>query len=163
MGRMLCQHGVPNGDDPGNEQCEDCIEGNILVDDPVNHPNHYTANGIEVIDFIEAKGLENDYCLGNVIKYIARAPFKGNYLIDLKKALWYLNRRIEQIENKEDEITEEFDGAPDFIKDDRESLLLEYITLLSEELDETVPVAYAHGWRSSRHEEGERLRKLLGL
>jgi hypothetical protein len=63
--------------------------------DPVNHPSHYTTGGIETIDFIEAKEL--DYHLGNVVKYITRAKHKGNELENLKKAQWYLNRKIENL------------------------------------------------------------------
>ena len=61
--------------------------------DPVNHPPHYTHGGIEVIDAIEAWGL--GYHLGNVVKYVARAKHKGNYLQDLQKAQWYLQREID--------------------------------------------------------------------
>ena len=60
--------------------------------DPVNHPKHYTAGGIETIDFIEAKRL--GYNLGNVVKYITRSGLKGNQLEDLRKAQWYLTREI---------------------------------------------------------------------
>ena len=60
--------------------------------DPVNHPAHYKAGGIETIDFIEAKKL--GYNLGNVVKYITRADLKGNRKQDLEKALWYLKREI---------------------------------------------------------------------
>ena len=60
--------------------------------DSVNHPAHYTAGGIETIDFIEAKKL--NYNLGNVIKYLTRADHKGNKLEDLRKAQWYLTREI---------------------------------------------------------------------
>lgn len=60
--------------------------------DPVNNPAHYTAGGIETIDFIEAKKL--GYNLGNVVKYITRAGHKGNQLEDLRKAQWYLTREI---------------------------------------------------------------------
>jgi len=60
--------------------------------DPVNHPPHYKAGGIETIDFIEAKKL--GYNLGNVVKYITRADLKGNRKQDLEKALWYLKREI---------------------------------------------------------------------
>jgi hypothetical protein len=60
--------------------------------DPVNHPAHYKAGGIETIDFIEAKKL--NYNLGNVVKYIARSELKGNRTQDLEKALWYLKREI---------------------------------------------------------------------
>lgn len=60
--------------------------------DPVNNPPHYTAGGIETIDFIEAKKL--GYNLGNVVKYITRSGLKGNRLEDLRKAQWYLAREI---------------------------------------------------------------------
>ena len=60
--------------------------------DPVNHPFHYKTGGIETIDFIEAKAL--NYNLGNVVKYISRAEYKGNRKQDLEKAAWYLNREI---------------------------------------------------------------------
>lgn len=62
------------------------------VPDMVNNPPHYTTGGVEVIDFIDAMGL--DYHLGNVVKYVARSDKKGNVLEDLKKARWYLNRAI---------------------------------------------------------------------
>ena len=64
------------------------------AEDMVNQPPHYKTGGIETIDFIEAKGL--NYRLGNVIKYITRAEHKGNRAEDLKKALWYLQREIDQ-------------------------------------------------------------------
>ena len=64
------------------------------MSEAVNSPAHYTQGGIETIDFIEAKGLHNDYYLGNVIKYVSRALYKGKELEDLKKAQWYLNRAI---------------------------------------------------------------------
>ena len=64
--------------------------------DMVNSPNHYTAGGIETIDFIEAKKL--GYHLGNVVKYVSRADYKGRSLEDLKKARWYLDREIDRLE-----------------------------------------------------------------
>jgi hypothetical protein len=64
-------------------------------EDTINHPPHYKVGGIEVIDFIEAKGF--NYRLGNVIKYISRADYKGDRLENLKKAQWYLNREIEKL------------------------------------------------------------------
>lgn len=66
--------------------------------DMVNSPSHYTAGGIETIDFIEAKEL--DYCLGNCVKYISRAgkKEKSKKVEDLKKAAWYLHRAISNLE-----------------------------------------------------------------
>lgn len=66
--------------------------------DMVNHPPHYNVNGIEVIDVIENYKL--NYRLGNVVKYVLRSDLKGNRLQDLKKALWYLQREIEQSEKQ---------------------------------------------------------------
>jgi hypothetical protein len=63
----------------------------FLKPDAIN-PDHYKQHGIETIDIIEAWDL--NYRLGNVVKYISRANHKGNYLEDLKKARWYLNREI---------------------------------------------------------------------
>jgi hypothetical protein len=67
----------------------------IMTHDNVNHPAHYKAGGIETIDFIEAKSL--NYNLGNVVKYITRADYKGNKIEDLKKAQWYLNREVSNL------------------------------------------------------------------
>ena len=67
----------------------------IAQHDSVNHPKHYTAGGIETIDFIEAKKL--GYNLGNVVKYITRSDYKGNKLEDLRKAQWYLTREINSL------------------------------------------------------------------
>lgn len=66
-----------------------------LKEDVINHPSHYTRGKIEVIDFIEDQRLP--YHLGNVIKYIARAGYKGDKLEDLKKARWYLDRYINAV------------------------------------------------------------------
>lgn len=64
--------------------------------DNVNSPSHYTQGEIEVIEVIEyitAKyPAEIRYHLGNVIKYICRAPFKGKLQEDLNKSSWYLKR-----------------------------------------------------------------------
>ena len=66
--------------------------------DPVNRPAHYTDGKIEVIDFIEDKNL--GFCLGNAIKYIARAGKKDptKEIEDLNKAKWYIERRIKELE-----------------------------------------------------------------
>ena len=68
----------------------------------VNHPQHYGGelNTYEVIKIIEA--LEMDFHLGNTFKYIARAGKKetDREIQDLKKALWYLERKIQLLENK---------------------------------------------------------------
>jgi len=69
-----------------------------MENDSVNNPAHYTDGNIEVIDFIEDKKL--GFCLGNSVKYIARAGKKDptKLLEDLKKAEWYLKREIRKVE-----------------------------------------------------------------
>lgn len=69
-----------------------------MSDEAVNHPKHYTLGGIEVIDAIDA--WELGFSLGNAVKYIARAKHKGAELQDLKKARWYLDHAIAQLEKK---------------------------------------------------------------
>lgn len=68
-----------------------------MVNDTINHPSHYTDGKIEVIDFIEDKGL--NFHKGNAVKYIARAGKKdpAKEAEDLGKAVWYLNREIDRI------------------------------------------------------------------
>ena len=74
--------------------------GHSVENDTVNKPAHYTDGKIEVIDFIEDKKL--GFCLGNAIKYISRAGKKDptKEVEDLKKAAWYINRRIKELEEK---------------------------------------------------------------
>lgn len=75
-----------------------------LKDNAVDHPQYYANTKIEVIDYIEDKNL--GFCLGNAIKYISRAGKKESATMDtkqkaiqdLEKAIWYINRRIEEIE-----------------------------------------------------------------
>lgn len=71
--------------------------------DNVNHPSHYTQGGVECIDAITAAtvnktGIEA-VCTANVIKYLWRYESK-NGLEDVKKAQWYLNRLIAEMEGK---------------------------------------------------------------
>ena len=64
--------------------------------DAVCSPKHYRANGMEVIDVIEAFVPQNPH-LANVVKYVLRAGRKDpdKYEEDLKKAAWYLDRAIQ--------------------------------------------------------------------
>ena len=70
------------------------------ANDPVNHPSHYTQGKIECIDFIMDKKL--NFCRGNAIKYMVRAGIKdkSKEVEDLQKAIFYLNREIENIREK---------------------------------------------------------------
>ena len=79
-------------------------EDKIPINDNVNHPKHYTnhPSGIECIE------ITRHYCftIGNAIKYLWRAGLKTEEgmtnkqkeIEDLKKAIWYINDRIKQLE-----------------------------------------------------------------
>lgn len=69
--------------------------------DAINHPGHYNAGKardgdgtakFEAIKLIEDWGVGRGFCIGNAIKYILRAPHKGDPTTDLEKAAWYLER-----------------------------------------------------------------------
>jgi len=70
------------------------------INNKINHPSHYTDGKIEVIDYIEDKKF--NYHLGNAIKYISRAGKKDDYVQDLEKAKWYINREIERYQKEYD-------------------------------------------------------------
>ena len=63
----------------------------------VNHPSHYIFGKFEVIDVLE-DWFPKDPILWQVGKYIARSPHKGTELVDLKKAMVYLQRKINMLE-----------------------------------------------------------------
>lgn len=76
----------------------------------VNHPQHYQwlkdLCGIEPIDIARYM----DFCLGNAIKYILRAGHKVDSSMDnkekeiedLRKAIWYINNKIDLLRNARD-------------------------------------------------------------
>ena len=71
------------------------------IADMVNNPSHYTSGGIETIDFLEAKMSCEEvigYLKGNVLKYLSRAGKKNDDVEDYKKAQWYLNRLVKNVE-----------------------------------------------------------------
>lgn len=71
--------------------------------DSVAHPSHYAGGcRIEPIDFIEDHQLP--FHLGNAVKYIARAGRKdpAKTVEDLQKAMWYIERYIKVLQEKEE-------------------------------------------------------------
>jgi hypothetical protein len=74
----------------------DAIKVDSRPEDVVNHPSHYTwlPNGLEVIDVTAAFS----FVRGNALKYLMRADHKGRTLEDLKKARWYIDYEIRQLE-----------------------------------------------------------------
>lgn len=69
------------------------------TDPATQHPIHYNMGKIEVIEAIVDWRL--NFRLGNVVKYVARAPHKGKQLEDLRKARFYLDHEIKELEAEE--------------------------------------------------------------
>ena len=72
--------------------------GNIV--DNVNSPSHYGQGKIEAIEYISDFLTPEEYqgyLRGNIAKYLHRFPYK-NGIEDLKKAQWYLERLIQEVE-----------------------------------------------------------------
>ena len=64
--------------------------------DQVDHPAHYTSHpsGVECITITE----HMTFLRGNAMKYLWRAGSKGSELEDLKKARWYIDREIANLQ-----------------------------------------------------------------
>ena len=88
-------------------QIKDIIENtDENKQDNVNHPSHYTSHpsGIECIEITK----HYDFCIGNAIKYLWRSGLKheegmddrDKQVEDLKKAIWYINKKIEMLEEE---------------------------------------------------------------
>lgn len=82
------------------QDLNECIGQEV---DVVNHPSHYTKGRIECIDAIDSattgkSGIEA-VCVANIIKYLYRYEEK-NGLEDVKKAKWYINKLISELESK---------------------------------------------------------------
>lgn len=81
------------------------MESGVENYDRVNHPYHYTMHpsGVECIDITR----HYDFCVGNAIKYLWRSGLKSEIgmedvdkqIEDLKKAIWYINDKINQLNN----------------------------------------------------------------
>ena len=87
-----------NKNNPKNNLRSSFVPEGSIDSDMVNSPDHYTHNGIEAINVIEAKLTDEQYqgyLQGSVMKYLLRSNYKGKRNEDLKKAQWYLNTLVE--------------------------------------------------------------------
>lgn len=108
-------------DDPIKYFCYDCVDpktdesanfcwraGHKLVirgtdtpvNDPVNHPKHYTSDpsGVECITITRHR----NFNIGNAMKYLWRAGLKDSdaHVQDLEKAIFYINDEIARLRNE---------------------------------------------------------------
>ncbi|ASN68078.1 hypothetical protein 8F11_43 [uncultured Caudovirales phage] len=99
------QHFAPPTYDLSYDATDEQIRAAIGAEesDAVYHPNHYTQGRFETIEVIEeiTAGYSDgfvSYNIGNVLKYIARAPYKHDTPVeDLRKAERYLRYAIERL------------------------------------------------------------------
>ena len=97
-----CYNWYKELDQASCENAEDSCCNKEQNVDMVNHPSHYTQGGIECIDALKAAtvsktGIEA-VCTANAIKYLWRYEEK-NGIEDVKKARWYIDRLIKELEN----------------------------------------------------------------
>tara|TARA_R110000796_G_scaffold45318_3_gene109661 strand:- start:3 stop:269 length:267 start_codon:yes stop_codon:yes gene_type:complete len=62
-------------------------------------PNHYVDMKLSPLEYIMANEGAFTWCISNVIKYVSRYRNK-NGIEDLKKARWYLDRQIQELEKE---------------------------------------------------------------
>ena len=76
-------------------------EGELDLGDMVNSPVHYNKHGVECIDAIKATTGDHfiSYCIGNAMKYVWRYSYKKKPKEDLSKAIWYIQRAIDELPN----------------------------------------------------------------
>lgn len=73
----------------------------LLTSDPVNNPSHYASGDIECIDAIKASMTREaflGYLKGNIQKYMWRYEKKVNPIEDVKKARWYMNKLVDELD-----------------------------------------------------------------
>ena len=87
-------------EEKAKEEPKPQVVSTMPKDNPVSHPSHYADGKIEVIDFIEDKGL--NFNRGNAVKYLCRAGKKdpAKEIEDLEKAMWYINHEIERLKGE---------------------------------------------------------------
>ena len=79
----------------------------MSYNDIINNPTHYSVGGIQPLDYLKAKmplEMTNNQAVlwWNVGKYHARCGHKSAMLRDLKKARFFLERLINDLESQEE-------------------------------------------------------------
>lgn len=82
------------------------MEDTTVATDNVNKPDHYNTGAVECIDYLRdnmPRDAFEGYLEGCAKKYMHRWRYKGVPLQDLKKAKWYLERLISEVDLWEDD------------------------------------------------------------
>ena len=89
---------------PGGSRSGMGVSRKILEDDPINKPSHYRQTDWEAIEIIKKSMTEDEYqgyLRGNIMKYTMRYRYKKQPIEDLRKARWYLEELIKEVNNDE--------------------------------------------------------------
>lgn len=81
-----------------NIQIDETVK-DLLENPVVNRPPHYTSTKYEVIDVIE-EWFPNDPHLFSAVQYLARWDKKGDPTENLKKAIWYIHRKLQKFDKR---------------------------------------------------------------
>ena len=102
IGRQALMQGCDIYGEVDDTECHNTggVETNDIIEE-VDHPEHYNSGETEVIDIIEDWNL--GFHDGNALKYIARHKHKENPEKDIEKAIWYLERHLENLRDKKNE------------------------------------------------------------
>lgn len=106
-GDYLYGHDEEDGDDLICKvvECKSQFKKEQIETDAIN-PSHYKHNGIETIDYMKAVSTEEEF-KGHLrltaIKYISRLGKKDCPKQEIKKAIWYLNKLLEEYEAENNE------------------------------------------------------------
>lgn len=73
------------------------------MSDLVHNPKHYQGNGIECIEAMEAMAGKEYFvahCRLTAMKYIWRTGKKEDAIMDIEKAIWYLDRAVKALKKE---------------------------------------------------------------
>lgn len=91
----------------------------MKINDNVNHPNHY-CEGRKYEPWDVIVDWQLDYLTGNAVKYLSRAGRKdpSKETEDLRKAVAYIEKRIEVLESRKSSDSDDSIYEDDFDMDD---------------------------------------------
>jgi len=92
--QQIVQSIKPHGVEMHEEAYSKCI-------DMVLNPPHYNQNGLETIDYMRAYSTKEEFighCRLTALKYLSRMNAKDEPLENARKANWYIEKMIEEME-----------------------------------------------------------------
>ena len=127
------------------------------MNNAVEHPKHYRLEGInEVLDVIRYALSEEEYLgflKGNVIKYVLRAPYKGELEQDWEKASYYANlvkKSSDRTSDEEKPNEEDFETEEEETSEYRDMDVKTLMGIVSEDSDITTVLEVLEGYMTKQ-------------